>query len=181
MCGRKATFRYEQLHQQQLLNWGLAERGRFASYRGLLNVPSSWISGWLLRKLGTERSLFVGTGSTSLHALCNAASTESAHFYLSQPLTMTSEVKQMSMSCKSRHRLSLSLCIRGRRCYTTVAGCADMTAAVGSACGIHQGELQSSLGNLKAIVNIVTPLVWGRICESPDSICCGQLIRLTSF
>jgi hypothetical protein len=59
---------------------------------------------------------------------------------------------------------------------------ADMTAAVGSACGIHQGELQSSLGNLKAIVNIVTPLVWGRICESPDPArCCGSLIRLTHF
>ena len=101
MCGRMATFRYEQLHQQQLLNWGLAERGRFASYRGLLNVPSSWIAGWLLRKLGTETSLFVGTASTSFHALCNAASTKSAHFYLSQPLTMTSETKQMSMSCKS--------------------------------------------------------------------------------
>ena len=38
MCGRMATFRYEQLHQQQLLNWGLEERGRFSSYRGILSV-----------------------------------------------------------------------------------------------------------------------------------------------
>jgi hypothetical protein len=36
-----ATFRYEQLHQQQLLNWGLEERGRFSSYRGLLSVRTS--------------------------------------------------------------------------------------------------------------------------------------------
>lgn len=100
MCGRMATFRYEQLHQQQLLNWGLAERGRFASYRGLLNVPSSWMAGWLLRNLGTKSSLFVGCASSSFEALCNAASTKGAHFYLSRPLTMTSEVKQLSMSCK---------------------------------------------------------------------------------
>ena len=44
-CGRWSTYRYEEMHQQQLLNWNLQERGRYASYRGLLNMPASFISG----------------------------------------------------------------------------------------------------------------------------------------
>ena len=42
--GRYSTYRYEELHQQQLLNWGIEERGRYSSYRGMLSVsapPSS--------------------------------------------------------------------------------------------------------------------------------------------
>ena len=36
--GRYSTYRYEELHQQQLLNWGIEERGRYSSYRGMLSV-----------------------------------------------------------------------------------------------------------------------------------------------
>ena len=40
---------------------------------------------------------------------------------------------------------------------------ADTTTEVGNACGFSQGELQAALSNVKAIVGIVTPMVWGRI------------------
>ena len=87
----------DRLHQQQLLNWGIEERGRYSSYRGLLSVsapsshqtsscvqvssdgwffieqvPASWASGWLLKNIGTERSLFVGNISVMCEQLCAA-------------------------------------------------------------------------------------------------------------
>ena len=86
-----------ELHQQQLLNWGIEERGRYSSYRGMLSVsapsshqtsscvqvssdgwffieqvPASWASGWLLKNIGTERSLFVGNISVMCEQLCAA-------------------------------------------------------------------------------------------------------------
>lgn len=123
MCGRMATFRYEQLHQQQMLNWGLEERGRFSSYRGLLNVPSSWVSGWLLRTLGTKSSLFVGCASSSCESLCSAVSTKGAHFYLTRPLSMTSEAKRLSMGCESflvreLSKIAFDMCASG--CNTQI-------------------------------------------------------------
>jgi hypothetical protein len=73
----------------------------FAQPLPLLQVPASWISGWLLRTLGTKRSLFVGTVSSSFESLCNAVSTQGLHFYLTRPLSMTSDVKELSMACES--------------------------------------------------------------------------------
>jgi DHA1 family tetracycline resistance protein-like MFS transporter len=99
VCGRMATFRFEQLHQQQLLGWGLAERGNFSSYRGLLSVPASWLSGWLLRNIGTQRSLFLGNLSSSAEALCSAIATRGAHFYMIRPLSATSETRELAMAC----------------------------------------------------------------------------------
>ena len=131
MCGRMATFRYEQLHQQNLLGWGMAERANFSSYRGMLSVPASYLSGWLLRNIGTKRSLMLGNLSTSAEALCSAVATRGAHFYMIRPLSATSETRELAMA------------------YTTTE--------VANACGFAQGEMQAALSNVKAIVNIVTP------------------------
>jgi hypothetical protein len=53
------------MHQQQLLQWDLQQRGNSASYRGLLNMPASFISGWLLRVVGVHFSLLLGEDASS--------------------------------------------------------------------------------------------------------------------
>ena len=50
-AGRFATFRYEQLHLTQTLGWGISQRARYASYRGLFELPATVLSGKLLQHL----------------------------------------------------------------------------------------------------------------------------------
>ena len=58
--GRRATHRYENLHLTQRLGWGIEDRARYSSYRGLFDVPASALSGRILRQIGVERSLMLG-------------------------------------------------------------------------------------------------------------------------
>jgi DHA1 family tetracycline resistance protein-like MFS transporter len=135
--GRSATHRYEELHRQQMLGWGMAARGRFSSFGGLLSIPASAISGALLRWVGTRRSLLVGQLSTMAEQLSTAAASTGAHFYLIRPIRLTADVATVAMS------------------YATTA--------LGVQAGIPMGELNSSLSNLRVICRIGSPWLWGRI------------------
>eukprot|EP01051_Picozoa_sp_SAG22_P005311 SAG22_NODE_311_length_12629_cov_20.911891_6_plen_432_part_00 len=137
VSGRFSTYRYEELHMQQTLQWGLAERGRYSSYRGMLSVPGSWISGTLMRVLGPTASLFIGQCSVMAEQLCASMANQGWHFYAIRTLRMTSAVSEVAME------------------YTKTS--------VGVLCGIPQGQLQGCLSNLRTICNILTPMLWGRI------------------
>ena len=135
--GRSATHRYEELRRQQLLGWGLQQRGRYSSFSGLLSIPASYISGMLLRLAGTRKSLFVGQISDIAEKILQSASTTTAHFYALRPLRLTSDVSPVAM--------------------------AYATTAIGDQAGFKQGELNSSLSNLRVICRIGSPLLWGKI------------------
>ena len=139
--GRYSTYRYEELHQQQLLNWGIEERGRYSSYRGMLSVsapsshqtsscvrvssdvlfffkqvPASWASGWLLKNIGTKRSLFVGNISVMCEQLCAAMARTGWH--CKRPFPRSGRLFPQSCSKEAAGGLQF---MRSGRCGSRVA------------------------------------------------------------
>ena len=68
LSGRYSTWRYDQVHRQQMLDWDLNERGRYDSFSGIFEVCGSFASGRIIQAIGTTKSLYVGYASAMLCA-----------------------------------------------------------------------------------------------------------------
>jgi DHA1 family tetracycline resistance protein-like MFS transporter len=136
-AGRFATFRYEQLHLTQALEWGITERARYSSFRGVFEVPATVLSGRILKRFGAERALMLGQVTMVLEQLLAGCATTGLHFYLIRPLRLTADVAELAMQ------------------FTTTN--------IGASEGIPQGELQAAISSLSTIARIVTPILWGQV------------------
>ena len=114
-----STHQYTELHQTQMLGWGLEQRGRFASFRGFFSIFSSALSGPIVRAIGVPNSLQVGFASAGIDQLFTALSTSTWHFYATRPIGVLRAVSDSSMA------------------YTA--------STVGRAAGFSEGELQGAL------------------------------------
>ena len=152
--GQYATYRYAEVHRQQLLDWDIQARGRYKSFSGIFSVCGSWASGRIISYLGTRRSLYLGYCTAAFEQLCTGLARTSSHFYAVRTLQVTSDVSMVAMQ------------------YTTTA--------VGAAEGFAQGELQGAISNLGTIVRIFTPLLWGRIYAWGTSVGRPSLIYYCS-
>ena len=97
LAGKFATFRYAEVHRQQMLGWGLAERGRYASFQGVFNALGSWGSGQIIRAIGTRKSTYLGYVSESLQQLATALSWKGWHFYAVRTMSVTADVSMVAM------------------------------------------------------------------------------------
>lgn len=136
-AGRFATFRYEQLHLTQSLGWGIQDRAKYSSFRGVFEVPATMLSGRILKRFGPERALLLGQATMVLEQLLAGCATSGLHFYLLRPLRLTADVAELAMQFTTTH--------------------------VGASEGIPQGELQAAISSLSTIVRIITPIAWGQI------------------
>ena len=68
LSGRYSTWRYDQVHRQQMLDWDLNERGWYDSFSGIFEVCGSFASGRIIQAIGTTKSLYVGYASAMLCA-----------------------------------------------------------------------------------------------------------------
>ena len=132
------THQYDQMHTQTLFNWSLMQRGRYNSVRSLCSLPASWVTGQLLRVIGPQSMLLLGQTTNMLESSLKSVAFRGWHFFALRPLGGINENT-----------------LRTAMAYTS--------SAIGSECGVAEGQLQSSLNNLAEICKIVRPVLWGPI------------------
>ena len=152
--GRRSTSRYENLHLTQQFGWGIAERAKYSSFRGLFDVPASHLSGTIMQRLGVEQALLVGNATNILEQILFGCARQGWHYYAIRPLRVTADVAELAMQY--------------------------ITTNIGAAEGIPQGELQAALSSLSTVIRIITPIIWGRLYAYGVSIGMPQLFYFVS-
>ena len=136
-----SIYQLREMHRQRLLKWSLPQRGRYESFTGLLSLPQALLSGLLMRALGARGTLALGNGGSALSLWLSAQVTSLRQLYAVGVLETIASDRGGSSSL------------------------GFITAGVGAAAGIPQGQLQGALSNLQTTCQILSPLLWSKIYD----------------
>lgn len=139
--GQETRFVDQQIHRQELTGWSLQQRGTYESLTGLLGLPASFLSVFLLRVLGPRGALALGTGVGLFDMFMQSLATKLSHLYMLSPLSL--------FYPQSNIGLAQSF----------------LTAGVATASNYPMGEMQGALSNLSTMAGIPSPLTWGWIFQ----------------
>lgn len=123
------------MHQSEL-GWTVVDRANYATAANMMRLVSYFVSGRIMRYLGSFASLSLGNAGYVLQALLCA----SGKLWVSLSLDFVGGTRLNSLN--------------------------SMIATEAAACGIPQGQLQAGITNMRSLGLIITPMIWSRVYAS---------------
>lgn len=117
-CDDASIWDAQSVHQVSVTGWTLQQRGYFESSTSLINIPSYALAGWLINRVGSLRSLQLGTVANAVFYAALGRASSGWHLYAAYIwLTITqfgnsTYSAQSAMAMAEAHRAGFG-CVAG--------------------------------------------------------------------